>query len=97
MSSVNSGTWEYYGRDGADGKVTELYRVPAGKATPLEKLAAKQRLRKGLFWMDAGDDPALGNDWATGWFDFEDNRLTEAEAAALVADWGARSLWPGRP
>lgn len=97
MIDKTSSDWNYYGRDGSGGEITELYRMPADKASPMDKLAAKQRLRKGLFWMDAGDDPALGNDWISGWFDFEDNRLTEAQAAALIADWVARSDWPGRP
>lgn len=97
MSDYDSGEWEYYGRDGADGRVTELYRMPAGNASPSAKLAGKQRLRKGMFWMDAGDDPALGNDWASGWFDFDDNRLSSALAADLMADWATRQVWPGRP
>lgn len=89
--------WEYYGRHGAGGKVTELYRMPAGPMPAMSKLAAKQRLRKGIFWLDAADDAGLSDDWLSGWFDFDTDRLSETRAAALIADWAARPVWPGRP
>lgn len=89
--------WEYYGRHGPTGAVTELYRMPAGATTELAKLAGKQRLRKGIFWLDAADDTGIRDDWLAGWFDFESHRLSDAQAAALVADWAARPIWPGRP
>lgn len=93
---MSKAAWEYYGRDGPNG-IHELYRCPASSRTPSQRFATMQRLRKGLFWLDASDDPALNNEWASGWFSFEENRLTEEQAAALVLDWGSRDRWPGRP
>lgn len=88
--------WEYYGREGADGKYTELYRMPS-HLNGIEKFAAKQRLRKDLSWTEVPGDNGLSNDWATGWFDFEDNRLTEEQVKKIVDDWINRNVWPGRP
>lgn len=94
---MNTTVWEYYGRRGVDGTVCELYRMPAGLTQPSQRLATKQRLRKGLFWLDAGDDGALSNEWASGWFDFGTDRLTDIQVAALIEDWALRDAWPGRP
>ena len=92
-----SQVWAYYGRRNARNEVVELYRMPAGVADPMARFAAKQRLRKGMFWLDDPEDTALSNDWMTGWFDFDDDRLTEQAAAQIIADWTTREVWPGRP
>lgn len=89
--------WAYFGRRGATGEVYELYRMPVAPMKPLARLAAAQRLHKGLFWLSAGDDPALGNELAAGDFSFVDDALSDEAAAALIADWATRPDWPGRP
>lgn len=94
---MNTVAWEYFGRRNADNEVTEIYRMPAGSMHPADRLAAKQRLRQGMFWLDAGDDVGLNNDWLSGWFDFQEDRLTDAEAGELIRDWATRDVWPGRP
>lgn len=94
---MTSTLWEYFGRRGPTNEVFELYRMPVGVKSPTERLASKQRLRKGLFWLDAGDDPALGNEWLSGWFNFEEDKLTEAQANALIQAWAQADDWPGRP
>jgi len=88
--------WEYYGRDGVEG-YSELWRTPKGIADPNARFAAMQRFHKDGIWRDASNDPALCNDWLTGWFDFDDNRITPNEAETLIKDWSQRSEWPGRP
>jgi hypothetical protein len=94
---MNTTGWEYYGRRGIDGEVCELYRMPVAPEPASQRLATKQRLRKGLFWLEAGDDNALANDWASGWFDFDSDRLTEIQVLRLIDDWALRDTWPGRP
>lgn len=89
--------WEYYGHEDVNGEVTELYRMPAGPMPEIQKLATKERLHPGLVWIDAGDDPVLRNEFLTGWFDFQSNRLTEERVASLMAEWAQREKWPGRP
>lgn len=89
--------WAYFGRRGATGSVYELYRMPVGPMKPMARLAAAQRLRKGLYWLAAGDDPALANELASGNFSFVDDALSDEAAAALIADWATRAEWPGRP
>lgn len=89
--------WEYFGRRNAQNEIVELYRMPAGIADPVERFAGQQRLRMGLFWLADPQDGALSNEWASGWFDFDDDRLSEQDAARIVADWATRETWPGRP
>ncbi len=89
--------WEYFGREGVEGKVVELYRVPIDEADRFQRFGKKQRLRKGCIWQDAGDDPGLLNDYVTGWFSIEDNKLSVDEVVVLIEDWASRKEWPGRP
>jgi len=63
----------------------------------MQRFVAMQRLRKGFFWLDASDDNALANEWASGWFDFVSDKLTEAEANRIASAWMASDTWPGRP
>jgi hypothetical protein len=89
--------WEYFGRRNGRNEVIEIYRMPTDVDDPMDRFAAKQRLRKGLFWLEDPEDTALSNEWATGWFDFDEDRLTEDQVASFIAEWVDRPVWPGRP
>ena len=94
-SQMTQTHWEYYGRDGALG-IYELFRCPSDKKGA-EKFQYMQRLKQGGIWADASTETALRNEWLSGWFDFDDNRLEESEARRLAQEWAQREKWPGRP
>lgn len=82
---MNEEKWEYYGRDGASG-YSALYRVLATPRTePFTSFAEMEQYMPDGTWKFAGDQLGLKNDWASGWFDFESNRLSESEAMQLMS------------
>ncbi|MEI7441571.1 MAG: hypothetical protein WCK43_08095 [bacterium] len=96
ISKINQIDWEYFGRHGGSEDIFEIFRAPAGIADPVSRFKSMQRLHQDLVWRDASSDPALGNEWASGWFDFEDEKITEDDVARLTKAWSGPNKWPGR-
>lgn len=90
--------WRFFVRTGNSGPY-ELYRLPTGVMSldAGDRFKHMERLTRDGAWLSDNNDNALASEWASGWFLFEEDEISEGDAVNLTDAWlRPGAVWPGR-